>query len=333
MKKYIEVLCITIVSISVLFGCANNKLDNKANRVNKSIEISDKKSAVNIEYSYKEYNVKRNDIDLHLDCVSVKGKKTKKDILLIHGVTYSSNEFDTDYKDYSLVRKLAKEGYAVWRLDIAGYGQSGKVKDGFMPDTDYAAGDITAATDKITKVSKRKKIDILGWSWGTATVSRFATKHSDKLGKIVLYAPILYGIGEYKVKEAFHHNSWEHAADDFQKKADGSLDYNITEKNVIDIFCSNCWHYDGEYSPNGGRRDLCVSSSVQIIDLEKLSNPTLIICGDNDPYLYNDKIKESLKLLPKGSKLEIIKGASHVAMIEKPYYHDFQDKLTSFLDK
>ena len=30
-----------------------------------------------------------------------------------------------DYQDYSLVRRLAGEGYAVWRIDIAGYGQSG----------------------------------------------------------------------------------------------------------------------------------------------------------------------------------------------------------------
>ena len=29
-----------------------------------------------------------------------------------------------DYQDYSLVRRLAGEGYAVWRIDIAGYRQS-----------------------------------------------------------------------------------------------------------------------------------------------------------------------------------------------------------------
>ena len=43
---------------------------------------------------------------------------------MIHGVTYSSHEFDINYKDYSLVRFLTGEGYAVWRLDIAGFGQS-----------------------------------------------------------------------------------------------------------------------------------------------------------------------------------------------------------------
>ena len=59
--------------------------------------------------------------------------------MLMHGSTYSSHEFDVDYEDYSLVRRLAREGYTVWRLDIAGYGQSGEVKDGLMPDTAYVA--------------------------------------------------------------------------------------------------------------------------------------------------------------------------------------------------
>lgn len=292
---------------------------------------TDKYTVNEKEYIYSEYPLERNGIDLHLDCVSVKGDMTGRDILLIHGVTYSSNEFDTDYKDYSLVRRLAREGYNVWRLDIAGFGQSGQVEDGFMPDSDYAAQDIEAAVETITREMGHDKIDIFGWSWGTVTVSRFAAAHPEHINNIVLYAPILCGIGEYEVTEAFHHNTWEHAADDFQTKEDGSFDYSITEKNVIDIYCSNCWHYDGEYSPNGGRRDVCVSKDVDLIDLSGLIIPTLIICGDNDPYLDYDKIKASEKLLPEGSKVEVIPGGSHVLLIEKPFYHEFQDKLISFL--
>ncbi|MCR5775448.1 MAG: alpha/beta hydrolase [Lachnospiraceae bacterium] len=282
-------------------------------------------------FEYSEYPLERNGIALHLDRICVEGAEPDKDILLIHGVTYSSNEFDTDYKDYSLVRKLAKEGYGVWRLDIAGFGQSGQVDDGFMPDSDYAARDIDAAVEKIRQTTGHEKIDILGWSWGTVTVSRYAAAHAGQIRKLILYAPILCGIGEYDVTEPFHHNTWEHAADDFQAKEDGSFDYSITEKNVIEIYCSNCWHYDGEYSPNGGRRDLCISEDEELIDLTKLSNPTLIICGDNDPYLNNDKIAGSKELLPEGSDVKVISGASHVMMIEKPYYHQFQDALISFL--
>lgn len=319
MKRFQRVFLFLLLTLLVLSGCGKGEDTTK--------QVNDNE----ISYDYKEYPLERNGIDIHLDSVSVNGKTSQKDILLIHGVTYSSNEFDTDYADYSLVRKLAREGYTVWRIDIAGYGSSGEVEDGFMPDSDYAAEDINAAVEKIVQQTGHEMIDVLGWSWGTVTVSRFAAAHPDHIRKLVLYAPILCGIGEYEVSEAFHHNTWEHAADDFQKNEDGSFDYSIAEKNVIDIYCSNCWHYDGEYSPNGGRRDICVSEDVELIDLTKLKSPTLIICGDNDPYLNYEKVTKAKEKLPEESELEMINGGSHVVMLEKPYYHDFQDRLIRFL--
>ena len=99
-------------------------------------------------YVYREIPLHRNGINLHLDCLALADATPKKQILLIHGVTYSSREFDIDYRDYSLSRCLARNGYAVWSLDIAGYGRSGKVEDGFMPDTAYAAEDIGAAVER-----------------------------------------------------------------------------------------------------------------------------------------------------------------------------------------
>ena len=135
-------------------------------------------------YDYEEFPLERNGIALHLDCVKAENRSPAGQILLVHGSTYSSHEFDIDYQDYSLVRRLAREGYAVWRLDIAGYGQSGPVKDGFMPDTAYAAEDIHAAVEKIVQISGEDKIDVLGWSWGTMTAGRFSAEHPDHLGKL-----------------------------------------------------------------------------------------------------------------------------------------------------
>ena len=93
--------------------------------------------------------------------MSVSGKEPGKDILLIHGVTYSSNEFDTDYEDYSLVRKLAQDDYSVWRLDIAGFGQSETVVDGFVPDSDYASDDIAAAVNKIVELPEGSEVQVI----------------------------------------------------------------------------------------------------------------------------------------------------------------------------
>jgi hypothetical protein len=42
-------------------------------------------------------------------------------------------------------------------------------------------------------------------------------------------------------------------------------------------------------------------------------------------------VADALASLPEGSKLEMIKGGSHVVYIEKPFYRDFQEKVVEFL--
>ena len=283
-------------------------------------------------FTCEAFPLERAGIALHLDRTILEGTEPDKNILLIHGVTYSSHEFDINYEDYSLVRALAREGYAVWRLDIAGFGQSGEVENGFLPDSDYAAEDIHAAVEEICAVSGQDSIDLLGWSWGTVTTSRCAAKYPEHIGKLVLYAPILSGIGAYEVTEPFHHNTWEHAVDDFQRTELGVFDYSITDPVVIELLASSSWHYDRESSPNGGRRDICVDETQPLIDLARITVSTLVICGDSDPYLNYDRVNAVLDDLPEGSALEVIEGASHVAYLEKPYHRDFQDRLIRFLN-
>ena len=319
-KIFFGLLLVMAFVLCVLAGCAGNSVDTAA------------ETEAEATYVSEVFPLEREGIDLHLGCMKLKGTEPAKNILLIHGVTYSSHEFDINYQDYSLVRKLAREGYNVWQLDIAGFGLSEEVDDGFLPDSEYAAEDIAAAARLIISETGQKKIDVLGWSWGTMTVSRFAAAHPDQVNKLVLYAPILCGIGEYEADEPFHHNTWEHAADDFQRTDDGSFDDAKAEPVIREMWCSSCWHYDRESSPNGGRRDVCVSEKVKLIDLKQITVPTLIICGSKDPYLNYDLIDTALEDLPDGSELEVIEGGSHVVLVEKPYYHDFQERLIRFLE-
>ena len=284
-------------------------------------------------YSYEVIPLERNGIPLHLDRTTKGNNAPEKQILLVHGSSYSSHEFDIDYQDYSLVRRLAEEGYAVWRLDIAGYGQSGAVKDGFLPDTAYAAEDINAAVEKIAAASRQNRIDVLGWSWGTMTAGRFAADHPEHLGKLILYAPVLSGLGEQESGEDFSHNTWESAAEDFQRNADGTFDFNVTDPILIELFCSSCWHYDGDSSPRGWSKDAFVKEGIKLIDLEKITSPTLIIYGDRDPYMNYDLLSSALHCLPEGSERKVIEGGSHIMMYEKNCYREFQNSIVAFLKK
>ena len=268
------------------------------------------------EYSYTEYSLGRNGISLHLDCVSMYGTKPDHNILLVHGSTYSSHEFDIDYKDYSLVRRLAREGYAVWRLDIAGYGQSEQVEDGSFINTVYAADDINAAVNRIVELTSQEKIDVLGWSWGTMTAGKFAVKYPAHLGKLILYAPIVSGLGEQETAESFSHNTWDSAAEDFQRNDDGSFKTDITDPLLIDLFCSSCWHYDGDLSPYGWSRDAFISPNRRLIQFDRITVPTLLIYGDVDPNLDYEQLSHALDLLPEGSDRCIIGVGSHIVMYE-----------------
>jgi len=282
-------------------------------------------------YVNRVYSLERNDILLHLDCTTAADSEAEDNILLIHGLTYSSHEFDVDYQDYSLVHFLCNNGYAVWRLDIAGYGQSEKAEDGFAVDSEYASEDICAAIEKILEITEAEDVDLLGWSWGTVTCSLAEQKLSSKIDKLVLYAPIITGLGEAEIEDDYHINSWEHAASDFQTDDDGSIDEDMVDMAVVNVYCSNCWRYDKESSPNGGRRDLCVDPEVRLIDLSEIKSPTLVICGDKDPYLNMPLVEASESILPEGSKLEIVSGAAHAMYIEKPFYRLFQRKLIEYL--
>jgi len=278
--------------------------------------------------------LERNHVPLHLERYIVKDGKKKQPVLFVHGVTYSSHEFDVDYKDYSLARYFARHGFEVWLLDIAGFGNSGSVRDGFRPDSDYAAEDIASAVQCILKRNQISAVDVLGWSWGTVTSGRFAARHPGMVRRLVLYAPIVAGLGEYRVDEPFHTNTWTHAAEDFQTLPDGGIDFNIVEKPVADTYLSNAWRNDKTSSPNGGRRDLLVSRDARLIPTAEIKAPTLVIAGSNDPYVSTALCEEAYKTLSNtDSRLVIIEGAGHAMLMERPYYKRFREKVRTFLNE
>ena len=287
-----------------------------------------------VEFSTEVVPLERAGVSLYLQKLSLNDKSIKEPILLIHGLTYSSHEFDVNYGDYSLARYFASNGYDVWTLDIAGYGSSQEVENGFMPNSDYAAEDIAAAAKLILERTGRKNMDFLGWSWGTVTGSRFAAKYPEMVKKIVLYAPIVAGLADIKVEVPFNSNTWLHAAGDFQVKEDGSIDYEIVEPAVADTFLSNCWKYDKNSSPNGGRVDLLVAPDKRLLPTAQLKAPTLLIAGSKDQYVTPDLVAEAFATLQnKDSEMAIIDGAAHAVMIEKPFYKEFREKILAFLKK
>ena len=295
-----------------------------------------------LKRSDKQHPLRRNNVNLFLQestngACTPSQSNTATPVLLLHGLTYSTHEFDVQYSDYSLVNRLLHECKTVWSLDIAGYGRSAPVSDGFQPDTNYAADDINAAVQYITSLSdQRNEIDLLGWSWGTNTATRYIENYPENhsVRRVVLYAPLINAFdGNPDELDAFHSNNWDHAASDFQVDNDGNVDFTIAEPPAVHEFLSNCWRYDQNSSPNGGRRDLLAGSGVQLFDPSQIDVPVLMIGGSEDPLLYWDLLEEGFDQLPQKeeSKMLILEGASHILMLEKDYHKEFQDAVVEFL--
>ena len=289
-------------------------------------------SASAAEIQIKEFPLEREGVKLFLQKMEDPSLASTGQILLVHGLTFASHEFDLDFQDYSLARYLAGRGYGVWMLDIAGYSRSGEVKDGFLPDSDYAAEDINAAVDLILKESQAPKINILGWSWGTVTSGRFASKYPDKVRKLILYAPIVAGLGRHQVTEAFKTEAWKGADEDFQRGADGQIDPAVTDPGVVKLFDENTKKYDSRPVPNGGRRDLLVSANNRLIPTAEIVNPTLLIVGDRDGYVSVKLAREAAAVIP-GAELKVVEGGGHALFMEKPHYVDFRESVVEFLKK
>ncbi len=289
-------------------------------------------SKKSISYVETDYQVERGGIRLFVQKIELEGSSASgshgKDILLVHGLTFSSWQFDLDVDDYSLARYLARKGYRAWIFDIAGFGRSQKVKDGFAVDSEWSAADAEAVAQFILKESGTDRIDVLGWSMGGVTAALFAESRPDMVRRMILYAPILTAFGKVEVTEPYIHFGWKGAVGDFQQTQAGDIDYSIVEKNVVNAYASQCWRYDGPGSPTGRRCEIFSGEGNRLFDAEGISVPTMIIYGDMDNYMNMD-VLDSVKngLIKK----ILVPGASHMMMVEKPYYRKFQKEIASFL--
>ena len=123
----------------------------------------------------------------------------EKTVLYVHGATYpSETAFDLRLDGLSWMDYIAKAGYDVWLVDVRGYGGSTRPPAMDQPananppfaTTAEAVRDVGAAVDHILKKRGIPKLNLIGWSWGTATMAWYTAQNNAKVHKLVLYAPL-----------------------------------------------------------------------------------------------------------------------------------------------
>ena len=122
----------------------------------------------------------------------------EKTLLYVHGTSQAaSSTFDLALDGISWMDYIAQRGYDVYLVDLRGYGGSTRPPEMERPAaenppivrTDVAVKDVEAAVDHILARRGLTKLNLMGWSWGTAIMGRYATQNNGKVNRLVLYAP------------------------------------------------------------------------------------------------------------------------------------------------
>lgn len=118
-------------------------------------------------------------------------------VLFVHGATFpSESTFDLSLDGLSWMDFIARAGHDVYLVDVRGYGGSTRPAAGFEPGAATiatlaeAVDDVDAAVEFIRRRRNVDRIQLIGWSWGTQIMGRYAATQGDKVDRLVLYAPL-----------------------------------------------------------------------------------------------------------------------------------------------
>ena len=120
-------------------------------------------------------------------------------LLFVHGATYpASVVFDLPVEGISWMDYIAARGFDVWLVDLPGYGHSSRLKEmSAAPQdgppvitTDVAIASVGAAVDFICGECALDRLDLLGWSWGTAIMAGYTQANPSRVNKLALFAPL-----------------------------------------------------------------------------------------------------------------------------------------------
>jgi pimeloyl-ACP methyl ester carboxylesterase len=267
-----------------------------------------------------------------------------KILLFVHGATYpAETAFDLPLNGLSMMDYLAQEGFDVYLVDIRGYGGSTRPAEMEKPaseskpiaDTVTAAKDVSAAVDHILKRRRVAKIDLMGWSWGTAIMGMYTVQNNAKVNRLVLYAPLwIFStkplIGGDGPLGAYRTVSKDSAKDRWLKGVAEDKKAELIPPGWFERWADATWATDPESgkqnppllrAPNGvlqDLRDYWANGKAQY-DPAGIRVPTLLIHAEWDADLPSDQARgyfAKLTNAPYKRFVEIGEG-THTVIMEK----------------
>lgn len=120
-------------------------------------------------------------------------------VLFLHGSSFpSALSFGFKMGGSSWMDVLAAQGYDVYALDFLGYGSSDRYPEMQSESADgkplgrasEVSQDVNKAVDYILKLTGKRKVHLIGHSWGGSVAALYAAQFPEKIEDLVLYAAI-----------------------------------------------------------------------------------------------------------------------------------------------
>lgn len=283
-------------------------------------------------------------------------------LLFVHGATYpASTCFDLRLYGQSWMDYIASRGYDAYLLDLRGYGNSTRPAEMSAPAAqnppivrgDVALRDISSAVEYITRRTGVSRINLLGWSWGTALLGTYATMHPERVERLALYAPLwlrrpdarTMAVRAMAPLPAYRTVAKTDALNRWLEGVPEAARSTLIPTGWFDQWVEATWSTDKEGSksqppvlraPNGVIQDVLeyFYAGRPYYDPSKIQAPTLSIGvewdNDNPPYM----AKELFDLLPPSpaNRHVLLAEGTHTILMEKNRQKLFAT-VQAFLDE
>ncbi len=247
-------------------------------------------------------------------------------VLLVHGRTWSAlPDFDlqVEGEDLSLMDGLVAEGYAVYAIDLRGYGETPRDSSGWLTPS-RAATDVARVLDWIDEQGDwRGKPHLFGWSMGSTISQLAAQTNPQSMSSLTLFGywhdpDDTFPPDPDGMEPERRTNTAEAAASDFITP--GSI-----SQRAIDAYVAAALKADPV------RTDVRSLSDYNALDPAQLSMPTLVIVGEFDPLAPQDRQAKLFTRIGTGHKQWVsVPGGDHAAFLEAPRDY-FLIELVAFL--
>jgi len=247
-------------------------------------------------------------------------------ILLVHGRTWSAlPDFDlqVEGEELSLMDGLVAEGYAVYAVDLRGYGETPRDATEWLTP-ERAADDVAIVVDWIADSNDWSlQPHLFGWSRGSTISQLMVQRHPDRVASLTLFGywrddDVDFPPDEPGIEPAKEKNTAEAAASDFITPG------SISEK-AIDAYVAQALQADPV------RVDLRNDDQWNALDGSQINVPTLVIAGEFDPLAPAEYQARLFTRLATGHKQWVtVPGADHAAFLESARAY-FIHELVGFL--